>query len=55
MELTINESMTITEIAAGLMLVARVSWLAVMLVLVLAAVVINEAMGGYWAPIRQGN
>jgi hypothetical protein len=55
MNLTINESMTITEIAAGLMLVALVSWQAAMLVLILAAVIINEAMGGYWAPIQQGH
>jgi hypothetical protein len=46
MQFTINETMTITEIAGGLILVAHLSWLAAFLVLILAAVVLNEVIPG---------
>ncbi len=44
-ELTIREDMTVTEIAAGLILVAHLSWLAAAVVLIMAALVIGRIMG----------
>jgi hypothetical protein len=46
MQFTIDEDMTITEIAGGLILVAHISWTAALLVMLLLAAIFDEIIPG---------
>lgn len=45
MELVLDGDMPITEIAAGLMLVAHISWIGALLAMLLIVAVIGRTMG----------